>query len=282
MTSTMTRTATRTSQSTRTPPMNLGRKKGSHVIINIGSNVDPILPRPIDGPCTTAIAFEPIAYTFIPPHPALRVVPAAVTGGNRGAIAAMHTYNKKGLSSSLSAASFSANWNRRETLRVVPTIPLKVVLESLQDYSIDLIMTDMQGHDFLAVSSVDLASFGVQRLITEVYMEDTVTYDGVRNDLCRDWLPEMTRQGYVYEGLSDALYPPGKNYTHMQGDLAEACAPQLAHAPNPEPGLSEQNAHWRLASITASTPSTRDTFYEYPSREAHTFSDAEYAQCAEF
>ncbi len=113
-----------TTRNSRTPLLNLSRKEGTHIIMNIGSNVDPIIPRLTDDdPCTVSIAFEPIVSHLIPKHPALHVIPAAVTGDDNG-WAAMNIYNRNGASSSLSKASFEDYWNKHTELKIVPTIGL--------------------------------------------------------------------------------------------------------------------------------------------------------------
>lgn len=102
----------------------------------------------------------------------------------------MHMYNKNGVSSSLTKPSYEGFWNKNGgSIKVVPTMSMRTILESLQLYAIDFIKTDMQGHDFSAISSAGdlLVKQGVKRLMTEVYWGNVVTYQGIRNDLCKDW-----------------------------------------------------------------------------------------------
>ena len=53
------------------------------VVVNVGSNLDPIMPSKEMGPCAHAIAIEPIVGCEIPPHPQLSIIPAAVGRGIR-------------------------------------------------------------------------------------------------------------------------------------------------------------------------------------------------------
>ena len=49
------------------------------IVINVGSNLDPIMPAQTMGPCAHAIAIEPIVGCKIPSHPQLSVINAAVS-----------------------------------------------------------------------------------------------------------------------------------------------------------------------------------------------------------
>jgi len=269
--------------STLAPPIDIGRKEGTHVIFNIGSNLDPIVPRPNDDPCTIALAFEPIVGHLIPVHPALHVIPAAVAP--EGGWATMNLYNKDGRSSSLSKASFGANWNKNSKLKIVPLISFRTILDSLRNYEIDLILTDMQGHDFASVSSVEgyLAETGVKRLITEVYKDSITTYKGANNDLCKDWLPHMTSIGYVFEGLTQMV---GDTETLIEGyrndkEVVETCKRSFLGNAEEKAGLSEFNAFWRLKSEP--TVGRGVEAYQYGThsskQQGHTFSNEDYAKC---
>jgi hypothetical protein len=259
--------------------LDLGRKNGTPIILNIGSNVDPIVPRSTDDPCTVALAFEPVVSHLIRPHPALHVIPAAVTG--EGGWASMYMYNTKGASSSLSKPAKEDFWNEGGgALKVVPTISFRTILESLRHYKIDLIQTDMQGHDFEAVSSVGgfLKEAGVKRLITEVCKDNIATYEGVNNDLCRDWLPHMTSIGYVFEGL-DKINEGFHNAEEIQISCKKALENKNVEAP--KAGREEYNAYWRLEE---EEPSSDHTVYHYlkhsRKKPGHKFTDEEYQKCS--
>jgi hypothetical protein len=266
--------------------IDLGRKNGTPIILNIGSNVDPIVPRSTDDPCTVALAFEPVVSHLIPPHPALHVIPAAVTG--EGGWASMFMYNTKGVSSSLSKPKEKAVWNKGGgTVKIVPTISFQTILESLRHYKIDLIMTDMQGHDFAAVSSVGglLKGLGVKRLVTEVYKDNIATYQGVKNDLCQDWLPHMTSIGYIFEGLTEMRVNEEKILEGFRSaeEIQISCKKTLEgrNVEAPKAEFFEYNAFWRLE---GEEPSSDLKVYHYgkhsPRKTGHTFTDEEYQKCS--
>ena len=271
--------------STLAPPLDIGRKVGTHVIFNIGSNLDPIVPRPNDDPCTIALAFEPIVGHLIPDHPALHVVPAAVTPEGQGGWTTMNLYNKDGRSSSLSKASYGAVWNENSKFKVVPIISFRNILDSLRNFEIDLILTDMQGHDFVSVSSVGkyLAERNVKRLITEVYRDNVTTYKGAQNDLCKNWLPHMTSIGYVFEGLTAMV---GETDTLLYGyhnyeEAVASCKKSLENNPEEKNGLNEYNAFWRLESEPKVGSGIEFNQYGTHSskREGHKFADQDSAKC---
>jgi hypothetical protein len=264
--------------SDRASPIDLGRKDGAHVIVFIGSNDGPIVPRSTDDPCTVALAFEPIVSDLIPSHPGLHVIPAAVSG--QGGWASMFIYNTLGVSSSLSKPSHEGWWNKGGgSLKVVPLISFRTVLESLRKYQIDIIVTDMQGHDFEAVSSVGglLKEAGVKRLITEIYTDNVATYEGVNNDLCQDWLPHMTSIGYIFEGLKHEK----AGYRNAE-ELEITCKKALATSGGaPKAGNKEGDAYWRLE---GEEPSISDhKVYDYPTHSKRKtgieFTAEEYAKC---
>jgi hypothetical protein len=97
------------------------------VLLNIGSNVDPVLP-PANDSCVVAIAFEPLVHASIPPAPRLFVVPAAVS--DSASLSTMRLFDKNaGQSSSLLTASKgldafvnTATFSRR----VVPVVPMHI------------------------------------------------------------------------------------------------------------------------------------------------------------
>ena len=49
------------------------------IVINVGSNLDPLLPSKEMGPCAHTIAIEPIVGCKIPEHRQLSVINAAVS-----------------------------------------------------------------------------------------------------------------------------------------------------------------------------------------------------------
>ena len=211
-----------------------------HVILNFGSNIDPIVPKRGDI-STHALAFEPIVSHFIDPHPQLSVIPAAVSDSS--GIVTMQIYNKLGASSSLGKPSSPQEWNtspeRDGRKKIVPSISFQDILDSIPiDIDIPFIKTDMQGFDFRAVKSVgeSLVARGVKRLLTEVYLDNIQTYEDVENDLCLHWIQYMNSLGYKLHRLgrlsgSEALMNCKTSY-------------------NKTSGLAEADAYWRLETAT--------------------------------
>ena len=262
------------------------------LVVNVGSNVDPILPKQSDGPCAISIAFEPVVPERIKQHPQLHVVPAAVS--NHDGLSVMHLYNTQGASSSLSQAAGKQAWNSSKRRRdgrkkVVPLVSFKTLFESIPpDIPINYIRTDMQGHDFLAfVSAGDLpAKRGVKFLETETHPDETVQYKGAHNDLCRDWLPHMTRIGYVLEGARDDY---NKRYPEFENAVVslETCRKRLKSNPERPPGNPEStltyNAFWRLKTEALSTNTDAWDYPNFhpkrPSPLVPKFSPQQYASC---
>ena len=246
------------------------------VILNIGSNIDPIIPHPSDGPCAMAIAFEPIVPCQVPTHPQLQVVPAAI--GSFHGLATMTVMNEVGVSSSLSKPATTSKWNSDQNRDgkkiIVPVLPFQDILNSIPTkVRIDFIKTDMQGHDFAAVSSVgkSLLARGVPRLLTEVYFDDVQTYVGVDNDFCRDWLPYMTSVGYELAYVSH----------FSSSEEAKKHCDEIAKTSNRTyvGGLKEGDAYWRHPSAVSSEANDM-SYYSYPVVQTGTdFTAEEYATC---
>ena len=181
------------------PPMDLPYNT-STVFINIGSNLDPFLPPAEYGDEAVTIAFEPIVGCKIIPHKQLMVVHAAVAA--TPGLTSMYVYNNNGESSSLSKVAIKSFWNSGKNdgkVHVVPLLTLQQIIQAIPPHvQIPYIKTDMQGHDFAAVSAAGTNLFkrGVDYLFTEVYFNDEASYKGVHNDLCRDWWPYMQTVGY--------------------------------------------------------------------------------------
>ena len=249
------------------------------LIINIGSNLDPILPDPSLGPCARTIAVEPIVGCKIIPHPQLDVLNAAIAGSP--SIATMKIYNSNGVSSSLADPASTQNWNNNAKRgdgerRIVPVVSMKSFLLAIPDHAtIQHLRTDMQGFDFAAVSSAGpelLAKVAI--LETEVWKDDVMTY-AAHNDLCRDWYPFMTKLGYKYHSY-DCKVTPDK--------IASYCQAQLERSPERPPlatssGLRECNAVWVKQGHTLSS---QKPYVGYNIRNAvaqHRFTDEEYKQC---
>lgn len=184
----------------------------------------------------------------------------------------MRMYNTGGMSSSLSAAAVDSAWTKTGAggqIRIVPTVPMKTVMESLKNYNVEFIMTDMQGYDFAAVSSVHLLDYGVKRIMTEVFLFDEHHYEGVDNDICWDWWLNMKQQGYIFEGL----VPERQGYANQE-ELDKTCKEIQKQPRMRPPGSQWADALWRHPNTPAGTAND----YEY--RRGHTFLEEEYVKCA--
>ncbi|KAI2505335.1 hypothetical protein MHU86_9135 [Fragilaria crotonensis] len=173
----------------------------SEVFLNIGSNLDPILPPVDSGDKGLTIAFEPIVGCKIKPHKQLMVVQAAVDA--TAGLSSMFVFNQDGLSSSLSKPAYQDFWNsdsnRDGHIQIVPIITLRQILHAIPLHiAIPYIKTDMQGHDFVAIAAAGESLFkrNVDYLYTEVYVNNLSSYKGVNNDFCTTWWPHMQRVGY--------------------------------------------------------------------------------------
>ena len=198
----------------------------TRLLLNIGSNLNPVLPPRHDN-TTAALIFEPIVGCSLKMNsPRVSVVVAAVS--DEASLATMNVYNTHGLSSSLSIAAKAGSWNRNGAQRMVPVIAMRTVLQSIPaDIELWFLKTDMQGYDWRALGSVGRELRRAHYLTTEVYVGGHYTYSGVQNDYCRQWLPHMLRLGYVPLGLfRDQPRPKMDLYTISNESLG---SPQARH-----------------------------------------------------
>ena len=227
----------------------------SEVFINIGSNLDPILPPKDSGDKGLTIAFEPIVGCKIKPHEQLMVVNAAVAA--TAGLTSMFIYNEDGVSSSLSKPAVRGHWNsntkRDGHIQIVPIITLRQILSAIPKHiAIPYIKTDMQGHDFVAVAASQDLLFqrNVDYLYTEINFHNQPSYHGVSNDFCTDWWPHMRRVGY------DLVYlRPPKRISMLfstQRELDPKMATEFCAQPIPQETrsgsftpLAEGNALWK-------------------------------------
>jgi hypothetical protein len=230
----------------------------TNIVINIGANTNPILPRKADGPCALSIVFEPLVHSQIELHPQLMVIPAAVSARTSG-IATMYDYGRNSVSSSLLHAAKASFWNGG--LRggqgagrpmLVPVVhPIDVLRVIPSHIPISFILTDIQGHDYdvMQAAIAVIRERNVTAIQTEVFLDQKVSFMDAKNDLCLHWLPLMTQHGYVLE----ALNPPRENYT-SHDEAIETCHHQVNDFYTNRNGtfqnaLKERDALWRLATI---------------------------------
>lgn len=238
------------------------------LVLTIGSHIAPLLPPP-DG---VSVAIEPVVYNQIPPHPNLYIVPAAVSGDGDG-VAAMERFagsigsQVSSLSDYDGNADYSAYYRKIKgaPLLAVPVISMGGLLASIPPHvTLYALKTDMQGHDFSALSSVGPRLRVAHWILSETYLKGTNLYKlQTGNDFCDQWLPHMTRMGYELHALRGAFGVRGRPYLAMNTSQAEDfCAqhqdepPTTAAPPPPPHGLRhrEANAVWRLNTTTRKAP----------------------------
>ena len=149
------------------------------IIVNVGSNVAPPVPKEDD---IAVIAVEPMLPTAwaIPKHERVYVITAAIAG--TAGFANFFSYNFNGESSSLTEMAQedkgkSTGWWAADSLRekgyppvnFVPVLTMRMLLDAIPaDLEIILLKTDMQGYDFTAVSTAGDALRRVKQLYSEV------------------------------------------------------------------------------------------------------------------
>jgi hypothetical protein len=217
----------------------------STVIMNIGSNIDPVLP-PAQDFQTIAIAFGPIVGCRIKRRDRLYVVPAAVSA--TASFATMSVLNMNGLSSSLSApATKNAAFMRGITEArpapsvFVPVLSTRMLLEAIPpDVELWFLKTDMQGHDFEALAGGGELLKRVHYLRVECWASNVFSYEGVRNDFCNDHLPHMTALGFEF------VETVGYRKAHRFKGIAAAnafCA--QARVARKHFGIQDMDAFWK-------------------------------------
>jgi len=224
----------------------------SSVIIDIGANTDPLLPRPEDTGSTLTLAFEPITFDKIRPAPGrLQVIRAAVS--DRAGNATMTLYNARDRmqSSSLSASTTGLSGHGR---LVVRTIPLAAVLDAVPPrVRIELLKIDTQGHDFSTLEATPVLTLRDRAayLKTEVWL-GRQNYAGVRNDLCRDFLPYLRRVGYALQ----AVVRFDGSLVTRKGREDEYCRAQERREGLGKPGFwqDEADAYWQLEQTSEKAP----------------------------
>ena len=237
--------------------------KVTKLFMNIGSNVDPVVAHSSHKD-VVSVAFEPIVPHLIRPirtYPRLLIVPAAVSA--RSGTATMHLYGRSqkfvGSSSSLSTRSrveegvvelgqtgngteirhtlASKKLMARSSTRTVPLISMQAVLAAIPPSTKLLYLkTDMQGHDFEAISSVGANLTRAQYVKNEVDFPAWPWQPGkfkqsaadVRNDFCLDHWPHMTRLGFRFLQLAE-----GKNILLHSAQAAQAFCNLGAMDPRP-------------------------------------------------
>lgn len=193
------------------------------LMINVGPNTSPLTP-PKDKSVGVLAVEANIAIAsylktkmknsypgqFFVVNSALSSAPIA------GSFANFHFYNRNGLSSSLSQA-IRPTWNSKKIydssfgsagIDIVPVLSLGTLLNAIpNNITISLLKTDTQGHDFSVVQSATTQQLQmIEKIISETYLADhRHTYQGVQNDLEKDWIPFMSSIGFRLSNPPDSL-----------------------------------------------------------------------------
>lgn len=179
------------------------------VWLNIGSHIDPPVSPNED---TMTIAVEPVLSIAanITKHPRLLVLPCAIS--DRVGIAPFYAYND-GLSSSLNLANEAApdlmGWKSKAlpsdipSVALVPVVTLRHLLDAIPRHiEIELIKTDMQGHDLAAIKSAGLAARRAKFIHHEASCDNKTSYAGApQNDAELDWIAYMINTLRVYRPI---------------------------------------------------------------------------------
>ena len=181
------------------------------IAINVGSNVDPILPDETDE-SMAVIAIEPILTTAlnIPKHPRLYVVTAALS--DKVGFGVMNVFNGNGMSSSLNRPVDSTrDWvwkpDGYNVVDIVPVLTLQMLLAAVPEHiEILLLKTDMQGNDFSALKSAKSNLRRVKKVQSECWCGGFAHYAGVMNDYHKDFEPYMKGLGF---SVTEDPCPPG-------------------------------------------------------------------------
>jgi FkbM family methyltransferase len=259
------------------------------IVINVGSNLDPIMPSFTMGPCAHSIAIEPIVGCQIMNHRQLSVINAAVS--DKPGVASMIKNNFDGQSSSLAKVTQEDFWNNDKTREdgkrvIVPVITLSSILNAIPSrVKVSFIKTDMQGFDFVAIKAAGQALRDrVTHILNEVWFDDVYSYEA-ENDLCRDWLPFMTGLGYVLKKIDVQL----GHFDGISGEIADTnmikamCEKQLNEHPvrpkvEENPGLVEGNVYWVRNDTTDVEFPDCETLYSF---NQSYFSAEDYVTCDE-
>lgn len=183
------------------------------VWLNIGSHIDPPVSPNED---TMTIAVEPVLSIAanITKHPRLLVLPCAIS--DRVGIAPFYAYND-GLSSSLNLANEAApdlmGWKSKAlpsdipSVALVPVVTLRHLLDAIPRHiEIELIKTDMQGHDLAAIKSAGLAARRAKFIHHEASCDNRTSYAGApQNDAELDWIAYMVRRHRFHTMSSASL-----------------------------------------------------------------------------
>lgn len=184
------------------PPISLP-PSAKKVWLNIGSSAEPPIS-PDEN--TWTIAVEPLLSVVaqIPAHPRLIVIPAAIS--DTVGFQPFYSYNKNGVSSSLSPAMDSnAYWAQADLLKgmqplsIVPVLTLKHLIDAIpSEITIEYLKTDTQGHDYACLASAGREALArVHFIHHEAYCWYHQSYAGPPNSLQVDIAPLFLEGAYA-------------------------------------------------------------------------------------
>lgn len=258
-------------QTTHTPSRFLLPPRVKRIVLELGSNLDPVVAI---GNEAMTIAFEPILSVAarLKANKNLRVVPVAVSSDGSSGLREMWTYNDNAVSSSLGTPAAAGQfWNNNPDRgdgesAIVATLALGTILQDLKHAGVEvaLLKTDMQGADFGAVKSAGASVRQVAWLITEMWVDNLQTYNGLENDFCRNWWPHMIKLGFELRGLECSKFPScgGLDLAEWSRDPNSCCQHNIAQYPEKKPGYKECDAVWmRLDGKPVERPPVEDSFW---------------------
>jgi FkbM family methyltransferase len=169
--------------------------------VNVGPNITPIMPDERDDHMAVlAVEANVQLLNMMPKHPRLHVMFCAI--GAQAGFAQFNTYNTDGVSRSLSKTANNDTegfvpTNLAQRFTIVPVLTLSNLLEAIPTHvEIQLLKTDMQGHDYAALASAGAMLRRVNRIMSQCYAPGTATYAGVHNECDRDIDVLLTRLGF--------------------------------------------------------------------------------------
>ena len=172
----------------------------SRIIIDIGANLDPIQS---PGNDTLVLAIEPVVHAGVRRRPRLLVMPAAVSDSD--GVAKMSVYLSRGGASRQEASFLSPALHINGVSKTGSQLPVPLLSASRmfasipKEMSVVLLKTDAQNHDFSIVRATGDALRRVRRIKNEVDLKAGVAggYVNQSNDICNDFMPYMSRRGFV-------------------------------------------------------------------------------------
>ena len=127
-------------------------------------------------------------------------VDMGINGSCRCGMARFEEHNLLGVSSSLATPAHKEEyWSASKGSHLVPVLTLKDVIDRIPGHmSIPYAKMDLQGFDFEAVQSAADSLQRIQWLMCECWLGGKCSYEGVANDLARDWYPYMDGAGFEF------------------------------------------------------------------------------------